>query len=359
MDNFLMNKISIGKKIETPFQQKLGIYQDGTTAMYRDVDGKLWAVTGHTNGGHIGVFCGTCLDDLAEVHVAYFNFVVGHADYAFDGVRYPGGIKARGSVWPFGLYICPVTHRFFVFFHNETGWFGRGTAYDSFGLCETPKLDSDFRHIGLMHSDDEGASWTFDRWVMSGEEPCFTDRYNPAGDIAIGQKHPKIALGTGDFSLYVDPAEDGYLYLFYNNVHIDTEADRWESCNVYVARSRKRRDGIMGDFVKYYNGVFCEPGNCGKESPIVPNAWHAGVVWSEKYGKYIMTSTAFDPANEEPPYFVATTMEVRVSDDMLHWSEPVRVYRDGELFGNHYVKIVPDDTASQPNLITGDTFSIL
>jgi hypothetical protein len=76
-------------------------------------------------------------------------------------------------------------------------------------------------------------------------------------------------------------------------------------------------------------------------------------------GKYVMCSTAFDPASEEPPYFVAATMEVRVRDDMLHGSEPVRVYRDGEVFGNHYVKFASDDAVSQPNVISGDTFSIL
>ena len=78
------------------------------------------------------------------------NFCVGHADYAFDGVRYPDGVKARGSIWPFGLYICPKTHRFFAFFHNETGWRCRGTEYDAFGSCET--LSRDSRYINPFES---------------------------------------------------------------------------------------------------------------------------------------------------------------------------------------------------------------
>ena len=116
--NFLdEHKIIIGDKEESPFLNKLGVYQDGTTPMYRDTDGKLWAMSGHSHMGHIGMFCGNSLDDMKEVYPIHTNFCVGHADYAFSGIRYPEGIKPRGSIWPFGLYICPNTHRFFCFFH--------------------------------------------------------------------------------------------------------------------------------------------------------------------------------------------------------------------------------------------------
>lgn len=53
----------------------------------------------------------------------------GAAGKAFWNVLYPEGILPRGSIWPFGLYICPVTGRFFCFFHNETGWNCKGTGY--------------------------------------------------------------------------------------------------------------------------------------------------------------------------------------------------------------------------------------
>ncbi|MBO5883032.1 MAG: hypothetical protein J6Q78_01345, partial [Clostridia bacterium] len=169
MNFFDQYDIAIGEKTESPFMNKFDVYQDGTTPMYRDVDGKLWAITGHSHMGRIGMFSGTSLDDMKLVYYINTNFCVGHADYAFSGVRYPDGIKPRGSMWPFGLYICPNTHRFFCFFHNESGWNGKGTAYDSFGLCKKPAYDSDFRHIGLMHSDDEGKNWVFDRWVLTAE----------------------------------------------------------------------------------------------------------------------------------------------------------------------------------------------
>ena len=45
-----------------------------------DVDGKLWAIAGHTNSGHIGMFCGSCIEDLAEVWPISLNFGDGHAE---------------------------------------------------------------------------------------------------------------------------------------------------------------------------------------------------------------------------------------------------------------------------------------
>ena len=115
-------KISVDPMRKTPFLKHTGIRCDGTTPLYRDVDGRLWTINGHSNDGRIAMFCGNTIDDMKELYTIKLNFCDGHADYAFDGIKYPEGIKARGCIWPFGLYICPGTHRFFCFFHNETAW---------------------------------------------------------------------------------------------------------------------------------------------------------------------------------------------------------------------------------------------
>jgi hypothetical protein len=52
-------------------------------------------------------------------------------------------------------------------------------------------------------------------------------------------------------------------------------------------------------------------------------------------------------------------MEVRESEDMLHWSAPVQLTREGELFGEHYVGIYDSGTQNQTNVIEGDTAVIL
>ncbi len=345
--------IVIGEKSETAFMNKYDIYQDGTTPMYRDVDGKLWAMSGHSHMGHIGMFYGTRLDDLKELYPISTNFCVGHADYAFSGIRYPEGIKPRGSIWPFGLYISPNTHRFFCFFHNETGWNAKGTGYIVKGKGDG---EPDFRHIGLMHSDDEGKNWTFDRWVITSEEVCFSELYNPDGENVLGQKQGLTCLGAGDFSLYVEP--DGeYMYLFYNLCRVESESSVWNSCDTYVARTRKRTDGVMGDFVKYFNGEFCEAGNLGKETPIVYNAWHPRVVYSKKYGLYIMSCSHMTPGKKK--HVIDDVIEVLTSEDMLHWSDPIRIMYEGKEFGNHYQAIVPNDDKNQPNILEGDEFYIL
>ena len=353
--------LKIGERLDSPFMNKYGIHQDGTTPMYRDVDGTLWAMSGHSHSGHIGMFAGTSLDDMKEKWEIKTNFCVGHAEYAFSGIRYPEGILPRGSIWPFGLYICPNTHRFFCWFHNETGWNGKGSAYDAYGPCNTPKDDSDFRHVGLMHSDDEGKNWIFDRWVLTGESVAFTKRYNPGAGNALGQQDDIVQFGTGDFCTYID---DEFIYIFYNIITMKVFDDhaQWLSCDAYVARCRKRTDGTMGDFVKYYNGAFCEAGNLGKESPIVKDSWHPRVVFNQVENLFIMTSKPIVSAlNKEIPGVneKMQVMQISTSKDLLHWSDPEIVYHNGAPWGNHYNAIISDDVTVQPSVLTSNRFSIL
>ena len=357
-------ELIIGEEQESPFLNKYGVYQDGTTPMYRDTDGRLWAMSGHSHMGHIAMFAGTCLDDMRHMWEIQTTFRIGHADHAFDGIRYPDGVLPRGSIWPFGLYICPNTHRFFCWFHNETGWNGKGSAYDAFGPCETPRFDSDFRHVGLMHSDDEGKTWTFDRWVLSAEEVGFTDRYAPVSGV-MGQRGDIIRFGSGDFCMYIEPDGD-HIYVFYNILTMDisqkSTGEAWLGCDAYVARCHKRADGTMGDFVKYYNGAFCEAGNLGRESAILSDVWHPRVVYSVPEKTFIMTSKPILSTMKNRIEGVdakARVMQIATSPDMIHWSTPEIVYRDGKPWGNHYNAIVPDDTVSQPNILTSNRFSIL
>ena len=61
-------KITVGERRKTAFVNEIGVYQDGTTPLHRDNDGKLWAMSGHSHMGHIGMFCGTELTDLKECY---------------------------------------------------------------------------------------------------------------------------------------------------------------------------------------------------------------------------------------------------------------------------------------------------
>ena len=206
-----------------------------------------------------------------------------------------------------------------------------------------------------MHSDDEGKTWTFDRWVLSAEEVCFTEKYNPGAGKALGQKAGVIGLGSGDFTLYDDPKGE-YIYLFYNIVHMDMASGVWKSCDTYIARSRKRSDGVMGDFVKYHNGSFCEAGNLGKETAIVKNSWHSRVVFSKKLNAYLMASSPIVPDCRTT--IVADYLEFRTSGDLLSWSEPVCVEKDGKKFGGHYHGLLSFHAKGAPQVVEGEEFTL-
>ena len=355
MENELKNKIfDFKNEGYTPFVNKIDVYQDGTVPMDRDKDGNLYAISGHSHMGHIGMFKGKTLDDMKEVYPIKTNFKVGHKDEAFSNIKYPEGVEARGSIWVFGLYIAKKTNRFFAFFHNETGWNGKGSAYDAFGQCEKPLYDSDFRHIGLMHSDDEGRTWDFDRWIISSENVCFSEKYIPGGINVIGQKFGEISLGSGDFSIYIN-YKDGFIYLFYNILKFDMESNLLKACDTYLARTRIRDDGVMGDFVKYYNGNFTEAGNFGKESIIIPNSWHSKVVYSNYLNSYILTYTKVKTDVIITEGAIENIVQIRTSKDLINWSEPIDLIKDGKKLGNHYNSIV-SCTTSMPSEIDDEFY---
>ena len=305
-DFFAPRGVIVGEGEPTAFCAANGTYQDGTTPMYRDVDGTLWAMSGHSHMGSIGVYRGKSLDDMKKSCDIALNFRTGSAEFAFSGIRYPEGILPRGSVWPFGLYICPVTHRFFCLFHNETGWNG-------------------------------------------------TSEYDPGRGVAKGPDRGVISLGSGDFSVYVCHG-DGFIYLFYNIIRFDMDRAEWKSCDVYAARSRIRTDGVFGDFVKYYGGAFREAGNLGMESALASNSWHPRIARLKKYSLWCMVSVLVTPGERKT---VSDRALIRFSKDLTSWSEPTVAEYNGGIFGNHYVAMVSDSDSSQPFDIDGDAFSFL
>ena len=146
--------------------------------------------------------------------------------------------------------------------------------------------------------------------------------------------------------MYIE--ENGeYIYLFYNIIYVNIQTRIVEDIDVFVARTRKRSDGVMGDFVKYYNGSFCEAGNFGKETPIVKGAWHAKVLKLKDKGIYVMTSSAVNPNTYHDPdngkILIKREMQIHTSTDLVHWSKPIHLTKDGKAFGAHYCALYPDD----------------
>ena len=89
----------------TPFVNSSNVFPDGAAAMFRDADGLLWAMCGHTHMGEIAMFRGTCLDDMQKLYPIRTLFATGNADAAFCGVVYPEGIRDRcGWIAPITVY---------------------------------------------------------------------------------------------------------------------------------------------------------------------------------------------------------------------------------------------------------------
>lgn len=106
----------IGKGEKTAFINETGVYQDGNVPLYRDADGKLWGISGHSHLGHIGIFCGTSLDDMTELYAANTLFEIGHKDVAFSGIPYPEGFPRAAASGLSGCIYALILINFSAFF---------------------------------------------------------------------------------------------------------------------------------------------------------------------------------------------------------------------------------------------------
>ena len=52
-------------------------------------------------------------------------------------------------------------------------------------------------------------------------------------------------------------------------------------------------------------------------------------------------------------------MHVRTSRDLIHWSEPITLTKDGKQFGNHYQAIVSPHADGDPAVIPDKQFTVM
>lgn len=326
-------KIAVSKPERTQFTNANGVWQDGQIAQARDSDETLWAILGHTNYGGITRWKGTCMEELTCVGQIRTDFSLGEAGMAFNGTRYPDGPRARGQFWPFGLWIDPVNDDFYLYIHNETGWSAGESAYTALGQ---ESGEPDFRHIGLLKSLDQGATWSFVDWIITANEPCWTENYRPDG-MSGGQNGTSFCLGAGDFCMFEHPF-DGYMYIYYTLSHKDTVHPELDNHRICVARSPIAARGISGSWKKYYRNGFVEEGNCGKESPVVTGGLLPSVRYSSGMKLFLMTTY-------EPRAWAAgtCTLQLSVSEDAIHWSEPKILFENRKDLSFPYYTLIPTD----------------
>ncbi|GBF74523.1 hypothetical protein PA598K_02873 [Paenibacillus sp. 598K] len=289
-----------------------GVFQDGNVAMCRDREGVLWALVGHHHLGGITLWRGTSLEDLENLGAVAYTFEMGRAGEAFHGIPYPDGPRSRGKLWPNGLWIDPADGRFYCYVHNETGWGAEDTSYTAFGLKEG---EPDFRHIGLMVSDDRGHTWDFVGWVLTSFFPCWTELYRPDG-MKGGQSAERFVLGAGDFCFYPNE-KDGYFYIFYTQITAG-RSDSVKADHIYAARAPMSGKGLPGQWSKLYEGKFGEPGNGGRETPVVLSGNVPFVSYNRHLSSYMMTSY-----RRELWVRGLGACQVSFSSDLMNWSEPL------------------------------------
>ncbi|MFC5405166.1 hypothetical protein [Cohnella soli] len=322
----------VGETRLTQFTNDNGVYQDGNVALCRDAEGTLWGLVGHVHLGGITLWRGTCIDDLAKVCEVTYRFRMGRAGEAFHGLAYPDGPRSRGKIWPNGLWIDPDDGRFYCYVHNETAWGAEDTSYTAFGLQEG---EPDFRHIGLMISDDQGRSWDFAGWILTSAEPCWTELFRPDG-MEGGQSIDRFVLGAGDFCFYPNE-RDGYFYIYYSQITVD-RANEVKGDHIYAARAPMADKGLPGEWRKLYEGSFAEPGNGGRETAVVSSGNVPFVSYNRHLRRYMMTSY-----RRELWVSGRGACQISFSDDLLSWSEPVPLALDREDLSRPYFTVCNGD----------------
>lgn len=310
---------SIGGAEPTPINAANDIRPDCVPALCRDGDGALWAIAGHSGYGKLGVFKGPTADRLEKQYDAALDFVTGAAGPAFNASHYPDGPRARGEVWATGLWIAPpdaTRHpgRFYALFHNETGWGAGDTGYTAFAQEEG---EPDFRHIGLMHSDDRGRTWRFQGWIITAAEPCYTTQFRPDGLTTGGQPAGVINLGAGDLSVFHQP-DERMLYCFYTMIRYDMGTRQVVSDEVFVARAEVLATGELGDFRKYHAGQFSTPGNGGAGTAVMRDGMEPCVAFHRPSRRYLLTTCSRAFWGKGP------SLQVSYSEDLTNWSPPAR-----------------------------------
>jgi len=347
-----MNQLNwtIGSATDTEINAANDIHQDCVLGLCRDDEGFLWATAGHCGYGKIGVFRGKNADDLKKLYDAQLLFATGAAGEAFGGEagRYPDGPLARGEIWATGLWIVPKTAtkypgRFYALVHNETGWGARKTGYTAFAQEEG---EPDFRHIGLISSDDEGRTWTFHKWAITAAEPCYTEVYRPDGITEGGQKAGVINLGAGDLSVFYQPQEKA-LYCFYSMLWYDMN-DRSVVDKIYVAKAEVSDTGELSEFVKYCNGLFCTPGNGGAETAVMTGGAEPCVAYSKPLGRYLMTTY------NRTYWGTGPTLQVCYSANLVDWSEPIRCVEEHAELSMPYFSLAGHEPGEPHNWLGGD-----
>jgi hypothetical protein len=173
--------------------------------------------------------------------------------------------------------------------------------------------------IGLAESDDDGYTWVKKGQIIKSAKPKEWAAIPQQGGRGIG-----LPGGLADTS-------GKQFYIYYTDLST-SQAPYGGQIN--VARC-SLNDGppLPGNWKKYYNGAFAEPGLGGRETPIIDvyssghsAAWFGRPAHSKSMGKYVMVFSVNQAQEWEaglPPRI--SGIYLTVSDDLIKWFEQFKL----------------------------------
>jgi hypothetical protein len=140
-----------------------------------------------------------------------------------------------------------------------------------------------------------------------------------------------LAGGAGTSSAVLSP-DEAYWYVYY------TEWFRAEYPFLHICVARHRVNAgapAQGSFLKYYDGVFDQPGIGGLDSPVLSlasdslNVSSPHVTWVGSLNRYVMTVDILNrPENQHRTPLKRDGTGISFSRDGIRWSRPRQLWVD-------------------------------
>lgn len=172
--------------------------------------------------------------------------------------------RTEGNDWCFywlmGLWIDPATGKFY------------SIAYSEYNYLNGWASESKERRMGLATSTDNGHTWAYQGDIIT------QDKSIPPPS---GQQY----YGAGDLSLFIPG--DGYAYVYYKKGYYSLTTLFRTAQDICVARCLLSDKLAPGQWKKFYNGTWTEPGIGGHETIIIPDVNIANVSYNKFIKKYV------------------------------------------------------------------------
>ncbi len=212
-----------------------------------------------------------------------------------------------------------------IYYYTDKRWYAIYHAEDQENMPKLPSgVKGFYARIGMAVSSDDGNTWEKIGSVISSFKPK---------EWAINDRHADRGAAV---PCLVKEKSGRYLYIYY------TDHSRVDNLGIQISMARadiSKEPPLPGNWFKYFQGDFTQPGLAGSDTPIVSarqfglaDALSPDVVYSKYLDKYVMVFTIDAwkelASKDELKY---TGIYLTYSEDGIHWNEPQRIITDHTL----------------------------